>query len=332
MQSSTIEANGIRMRYWHDGDGPLVLLCHGFPELGYSWRHQIRALADAGYRVVAPDMRGYGGTDQPAEIEAYTLCHIASDMTCLVQALGAERAAIVGHDWGAAAAWTSALLRPDVFPVLGLLSVPYLMEFYSGPPPSTFMKALLSMGQMFYQYYFQEPGKAEADLERDVRDSHLRVFYAASATAPPDRRWRMMFSPGENLLDTLPATDTLPPWITEEELAVYTTEFQRTGFRGGLNWYRSMDRDRELLGFLAGSKIQQPSIFMAGEEDAVITMYRAAYDALEQTMPRLASKTLIPGAGHWVQQEKPEEVNRLLKEFLESAWPVKNAPVMTGRA
>lgn len=323
--SSTIEANGIRMHYWEQGQGPLVILCHGFPELGYSWRHQMGPLSEAGYRVVAPDMRGYGGTGQPQDPQAYTLSHIASDMVGLVRALGAEQAAIIGHDWGAPAAWTSALLRPDIFPALGLLSVPYMSEFWSGPPPTSVMKAMLAAGQMFYQYYFQEPGKAEADLERNVRDSHLRAFYGASGSAPPDQRWRFIFSPHENFLDTLPRPDGLPPWITEPELDVYVKEFTRTGFRGGLNWYRNLDRDRELLGFLAGSRIQQPSIFLAGAEDAVIMMYRASYDALEQTMPGLTAKILIPGAGHWVQQEKPDEVNRRLREFLVSAWPARGS-------
>jgi len=183
------------------------------------------------------------------------------------------------------------------------------------------MKAMLAMGQMFYQLYFQEPGKAERDLEQDVRYSHLALFWGASASAPPGQRWRFLFSPSETLRDTLPRMEGLPPWLTEEALETYASEFGKTGFRGGLNWYRNLDRDRELLGFLAGSKIQQPSVFIAGEEDAVIQMYRPAFDTLETSMPRLTKKLLIPGAGHWVQQEKPEEVNQALLDFLKQAWP-----------
>jgi pimeloyl-ACP methyl ester carboxylesterase len=305
------------------GNGPLVILCHGFPELGYSWRHQLPSLAEAGYRVVAPDMRGYGGTDAPIDQDAYTLCHLAADMVGLVSALGGS-AAIVGHDWGAAVAMTCALLRPDVFPAVGLLSVPYMPEFWSGPPPTAAMKLLLAAGQMFYQLYFQEPGRAEADLEQDVRASHLGMFYGASASAPREQRWRPMFSPSETLLDTLPRPENLPPWLKEEDLEVYVHEFHRTGYRGGLNWYRNLDRDRELLGFLAGAKIQQPSIFIAGEEDSVISMYRSAFEALEKNMPRLTKKILIGGAGHWVQQEKPDEVNHLLLEFLTETWPAQS--------
>ena len=324
MKDTQVSANGMQMHLLEEGQGPLVLLCHGFPELGYSWRYQIPVLAEAGYRVVAPDMRGYGGTDAPGDQDAYTLCHLAADMVCLVNALGEKQAAIIGHDWGAPVAWTCALLRPDIFPALGLLSVPYLADIWSGPPPMQSMKMLLAMGQMFYQLYFQEPGKAEREFEQDVRATHLGLFYGASGSAPPEHRWRFLFSPSETLADTMPRPSGLPPWLREEELDVYVREFKRTGFRGGLNWYRNLDRDRELLGFLAGAKITQPALFAAGEEDAVIQMYRPAFDTLEQNVPNLTKKVLIPGAGHWVQQEKPAEVNQLLSEFLTRAWPAKS--------
>jgi pimeloyl-ACP methyl ester carboxylesterase len=239
----------------------------------------------------------------------------------LVQALGEEKAAIVGHDWGAPVAWTCALLRPDIFKAVGLLSVPYLANFWTGPPPTSLMRQILAGGQMFYQLYFQEPGKADAELAQDARESLLRLFYSASGSAPPEHRWRYLFGPQEKLLDTMTRPEQLPAWLPEEDLAVFATEFARTGFTGGLNWYRNMDRDKELLAFLAKSKIQQPSLFVAGSEDAVITMYRAAYDSLEDAMPNLKAKILVPGAGHWVQQEKPEEVNRPLLKFLAAEWP-----------
>lgn len=321
MKRSEVLSNGIRMHVLEEGSGPLVVLCHGFPELGYSWRRQIPALAAAGFRVVAPDQRGYGGTDRPSDPGSYTLCHLVGDIVGLVQALGERQAAIVGHDWGSAVAWTAALLRPDMFRAVGLLSVPYLAGFWDGPSPTESMRRLLEAGQMFYQLYFQEPGRAEADLERDVRDSLRRLYASASGGVAPEKRWRFVFSPTETLLDTMPPVERPPSWLTEEELATFSAAFERTGFAGGLNWYRNMDRDRELLAFLAGKSIEQPSLFLAGAEDPVIAMYRQDYDALEQTMPGLTAKVLIPGAGHWVQQERPDEVSSRLAAFLAAAWP-----------
>jgi pimeloyl-ACP methyl ester carboxylesterase len=321
MKTTNIVTNGIRMQVLEEGKGPLVVLCHGFPELGYSWRHQLHALAEAGYRAVAPDQRGYGGTDHPEAPESYTLCHLAGDMVGLVHTLGEEKAAIIGHDWGAAVAWTCSLLRPNVFGALGLLSVPYLADFWSGPAPTAGMREMLATGHMFYQLYFQEPGRAEADLDHDVRDSLLRMFNGASGGIAPEQQWRFVFSPSESLLDSLPSSEALPRWLTEEDLLVFVKAFKESGFSGGLNWYRNLDRDRELLAFLAGSKIEQPSLFVAGSEDTVVSFYQAAFEELEQTMPRLHRKALVPGAGHWVQQEKPAEVNRLLIDFLAEHWP-----------
>jgi pimeloyl-ACP methyl ester carboxylesterase len=252
---------------------------------------------------------------------SYTLCHLAGDIVGLVHGLGEEKAAIVGHDWGAAVAWTCALLRPDIFRAVGLLSVPYLADFWTAPLPTIAMRQMLAAGQMFYQLYFQESGKADTELAENVRESLLGLFYSASGAIPAEHRWRFLFSPDEKLRDTLTCPNRPPAWLTEEELSVFVNDFRRTGFTGGLNWYRNLDRDRELLAFLAGSKIQQPSIFLAGSEDAVITMYRGAFDSLEDTMPNLTAKILVPSAGHWIQQEKPEEVNTRLLRFLSIAWP-----------
>ena len=321
MKSAYAKTNGINMHYLEAGEGPLVLLLHGFPELSFSWRHQISALADAGYRVVAPDQRGYGQTDCPENPEEYTLCHLAGDIVGLVNALGEKRATVIGHDWGAGVAWTSALLRPEIFGAVALLSVPYLSDFWSGPPPTAAMKALLASGQMFYQLYFQEPGKADEELTQDPRNSLLRMFTGAAGGV--QKKWRFLFSPDEKLLDTLPKANGIPHWLSQDELVFFAESFKRTGFTGGLNWYRNMDRDRELLGFLAGAKIEQPSVFVAGAEDQVVEMYQRDFDLLEQTMPGLTAKSLIAGAGHWVQQEKPEEVNRHLLQFLSAAWQVR---------
>ena len=185
------------MHVAEQGQGPLVLLCHGFPELWYSWRHQLPALAEAGYHVVAPDQPGYGQTERPNAIEAYTLLHLTVDMVGLVQALGEERAVIIGHDWGAPVAWFCALLRPDIFHAIGLLSGPYRPR--SAIRPTEAMK-LIAGEQQFYQQYFQEPGKAEAEFEANVGTSMLKLLYSLSGDAPPEKRWRFVFGKAEKCL------------------------------------------------------------------------------------------------------------------------------------
>ncbi|MGE0683414.1 MAG: alpha/beta fold hydrolase [Candidatus Binatia bacterium] len=315
-QHRFIDTNSIRMHIAEQGDGPLVVLCHGWPESWYSWRHQLQALADAGYHVVAPDQRGYGQTDQPEAIEAYHILNLTADIVGLVQALGEEKAAVVGHDWGAPVAWHCALLRPDMFHSLALLSVPYRRRAWTDIRPTDAMKQLEGDQHHFYQRYFQEPGKVEKELEADIRKSVLGFLYSASGDPPPAERWRFLFNKEEQLLDTLTIPSTLPSWLTEADLNFFAQEFTRTGFRGGLNWYRNIDRMWELTRFLTGAKIHQPSLFVAGEVDGVITMARQAFDSLEEAMLNLRKKVLLPGAGHWIQQERPAEVNQLLLEFL----------------
>ena len=310
-----IDTNGIRMHIAEQGEGPLVVLCHGFPECWYSWRHQLPALAAAGYHVVAPDQRGYGQTTRPEPIEAYHIFQLTGDIVGLVHALGEERAIIVGHDWGAPVAWYCALLRPDIFHAVVLLSVPYLQRSWTDVRPTEAMRRLAGE-QEFYQLYFQEPGKAETQLEADVRRTMRMFLHAASGDPPPEKRWRFLFGKSETFLDTGSLPETLPDWLTEQDLDVFTREFERTGFRGGLNWYRNIDRLWELTPFFSRVTLPQPALFVAGEVDPVITMYREAFEVLERTVPRLQKKVLLPGAGHWIQQERPGQVNELLLEFL----------------
>ena len=308
-----VESNGIRMHYVEAGAGPLVVLCHGFPESWYSWRHQLVELAEAGFHAVAPDQRGYGQTEQPAAVDAYSVLHLAGDIVGLVNSLGERWATIVGHDWGAPVAWYSAQLRPDLFRAVGLLSVPYIPR---GPMrPSTLVKAVFS-GKTFYQEYFQQEGRAERELERDVRASLLATFYSLSGDAPPKDRWRYAFGTNETFLDSVVVPRTLPSWLTEADLEFFTAEFKRSGFRGGLNWYRNIDRAWELTAFLEGAKLAQPTLFIAGENDAVIEFYADACQALKTNAPNLTGQVGLPGAGHWIQQERPAEVNRLLIDFL----------------
>jgi pimeloyl-ACP methyl ester carboxylesterase len=222
---------------------------------------------------------------------------------------------VVGHDWGAAVAWYCGLLRPDVFHAVGLLSVPYLQRSWADPRPTDAMRAVAGDGE-FYQLYFQEPGRAEAELESDVRRALTTFLYALSGDAPPEKRWRYRFGRGERLLDSGGLPDRLPAWLTEADIDHFAGEFARGGFRGPLNWYRNMDRSWERTAFLSGAKLRQPTLFAAGEHDPVIEMYRPAYEALGETVADLRGNALLPGAGHWVQQERPREVNELLAAFL----------------
>jgi epoxide hydrolase A/B len=319
LQHRDATANGIRMHYIEQGTGPLVLLCHGFPEGWYSWRDQLTALAAAGFRVVAPDMRGYGRTEAPAEISQYNILALVGDMIGLVSVLGASQAVIVGHDWGANVAWHAALFRPDVFPAVAALSVPFRQR---GPAPPLHM--LRKAGQLsHYWFHFQEPGVAEAEFERDPRTALRRVLYSISGDAPPETR-RLTLHPGQGWLANSLDPEHPPAWFTDADLDHMAAEFSHSGFRGGLNWYRNIDRNWELTAPWAGALIRQPALFIAGSADPVIELGSgaAALKALPVTVPGLKRKLLIDGAGHFIQQERPQRVNEAVLEFLAglAAW------------
>lgn len=309
-----VEANGTRLHIAEFGEGPAVLLCHGWPETWYSWRHQLPALAAAGFRVLAPDMRGYGRSDRPEPIEAYTQLHIVGDMVGLIDALGIAEAVVIGHDWGAPVAWNAALMRPDRFRAVAGLSVPY-----SPRGKISLIEAFKRNGMdNIYMMYFQEPGVAEREFERDVAGSLRRVLYSASGSLPQDSFWRSVVPPGGGLLDTTFDTVMPLPWLSEADLAEYVKDFSASGFRGGFNWYRNLHRNWELMAPFANAPIRQPSLFVAGSRDGVLRIpgMRGAVDNLQQVLPGLRKTALIDGAGHWVQQEAPEAVNTLLIEFL----------------
>ena len=315
LQHKFVTTNGIRMHYAEQGAGPLVVLCHGFPESWYSWRHQIAALAAAGFRVVAPDQRGYGQTDQPEPVEAYDVLNLVGDIVGLVNSLGVDSATIVGHDWGAPVAWHCALLRPDIFRAIALLSVPYLPR--GTVRPTDAMKALAG-GQHFYQLYFQEPGRVEAELDADPRRMMAMFLYSLSGDAPPAEQWKFRFPTSMKFIETGVVPKKLPPWLTEADLDFFAGEFKRAGFRGGVNWYRNTDRNWEMTPFLDGAKLRQPAVFAAGSEDCVGKMYPGVFEMAGTFTPNLKRKLIIPGAGHWTQQERPAEVNQLLIDFLKS--------------
>ncbi len=306
----TVETNGIRMHLAEAGAGPLVLLCHGFPESWYSWRHQLTALAQAGYHAVAPDMRGYGQTDRPEAIDKYSLLHLVGDVVDLVDVLGESTAVVTGHDWGAPVAWHAALLRPDVFRGVIGLSVPYRPR--GAVRPTTVMPQ--TPDALFYQLYFQEPGVAEAELERDPRDAMARILVGAGGDSMHGGVGLSPMVPrhGGGFVDRSSPQPALPPWLTEADLAFYAAEFARTGFRGGLNWYRNIDRNWELLAAFKGAKVTVPALFVAGDRDLVTA------STLGTVVPHLRKSIMLPGCGHWTQQERPAEVNAAMLDFLKT--------------
>ena len=317
LQHHFVTSNGIKLHYVEQGSGPLVVMCHGWPESWYSWRHQIPALAEAGFRAVAPDQRGYGQTEAPAAIDSYNILNLVGDIVGLVNGLKESQAIIVGHDWGAPVAWYSSLLRPDIFRACALLSVPYVPR---GPiRPSIQWKALEGTDKHFYQNYFQEPGRVEKELDADPRRSMAMLLYGASGDPPPKQRWQFLFPRSKKFIESGVAPKKLPPWLMEADLEFFAGEFKRAGFRGGINWYRNFDRNWELTGFLDGAKLLQPSMFAVGERDVVIEMMGGDPSTrIAGSMPNCRRQVIIPGAGHWIQQERPQQINQLLVDFAKS--------------
>jgi pimeloyl-ACP methyl ester carboxylesterase len=311
---NTIKANGITIRYAEVGEGPLVLFTHGWPEGWASWRHQLAAVAAAGYRAVAPDMRGYGGTDAPAEIERYSILDLVADQVELVKALGAPNAVVIGHDWGAPVAWHCALLRPDMFRAVVGMSVPWT------PPGYTDMlTSLEKLGiRDFYIQYFQAPGVADAELDRDPAESLHRIYQDGFGNRPNRRKSMIRMKSGGGILDNTDPPGILPDWLPESHMAYMADQFRHSGFRGGLNWYRNLRRNAALMAPWRGQPIRQPSLFIAGAQDGVMHFpaSQAQMAAFPKTLPGCRGVHVIDGAGHWIQQEKAAEVSALIVAFL----------------
>jgi pimeloyl-ACP methyl ester carboxylesterase len=314
-----VQVGGLRMHVAEQGaSGPLVVLLHGFPETWYSWRHQLGALADAGFRAVAPDQRGYGRTGGPEDAERYTLLDLVGDVIGLIDALGGEPAIVIGHDWGAPVAWHTALLRPDRVAGVAGLSVPFTPRL----PVSPMDAWREAFGDRFYQVYFQEPGVAEAELEADVTETMRRLLIGASGDRPeadPDgeRLPAGVLPEGGGFLDVLRATDDLPPWLTPDDLDAYVAEFERTGFTGGLNWYRNQDRNWALLAPWQGAVVTPPALYVVGTRDPVFVFpgMDQLLPNLRMFVPDLRETVLLDGCGHWTQQERPGEVSERLVAF-----------------
>jgi pimeloyl-ACP methyl ester carboxylesterase len=314
-----IESNGIRLNIAEQGSGPLVLLCHGFPESWYSWRHQLAALAAAGFHAVAPDMRGYGKSDAPKEIDQYTLFHLVGDMVGLLDALEAQNAVIVGHDLGARVAWQASQMRPDRFRAVVGLSVPFNPRG-KVRPTSTMPR---TENAQFYQLYFQEPGPADAEFGRDPRATVRNMLYGASADGAAARTAAAAnsgASPGVGMVPKGGGFLQGAGWITEDDIDFYATEFRRTGFTGALNWYRNLDRNWELQGSLQGAPVTVPALYLAGDRDFVVSFpgMDQLLANLKRFVPALRNMEMIPGCGHWTQQERPNEVNTAIIEFIRS--------------
>lgn len=292
-----IETNGVTLRVYEDGPRdstkPLVVLCHGFPELAFSWRHQIRALADEGYRVLAPDLRGFGDSSRPADAGAYDALTVCADLAGLLDAVGAEDAVFVGHDWGASVVWHMAWARPERVRAVVGMSVPMTPRSPVAPLPVLRRR----LGDAFYMVWFQEPGVADRALARDVRRTLTAREVWTAAWAERDE----------------PAAPR-PDWLTEDELAHYVATFERTGFTGGLNYYRNLDRTWERTAPLEGRTIDMPSLFVTGSKDPVARFMPA--DRLDDVLTDLRGRIVLDGAGHWIQQERPAEVSAALVDFL----------------
>ncbi|MBY8339195.1 alpha/beta hydrolase [Streptomyces spinosirectus] len=309
----TIDVNGIRLHIAEHGEGPLVVLLHGFPESWRSWRHQFGPLADAGFRVVAPDQRGYGRSDRPAEVSAYSILHLVGDVVGLIRALGEEQAYVVGHDWGAPVAWHTALLRPDL--VLGVAGLSVPPPFRSAEPPLAVMDRRFD--GRFYWNYFNRPGVADAEFARDTRTTLRKFFFMASGDAPGAVGVeQMLVEHGRGWLESAPDPEVLPPWFTEADLDALTEDFSG-GFTGALNWYRNLDRNWELTAPWHGAVVNTPALYVYGDRDPVPAFTPDLIAALPRLMPSLRREPLeLAGCGHWTQQERPDEVNSALVDFL----------------
>jgi pimeloyl-ACP methyl ester carboxylesterase len=310
-----IDTNGISLRVNEAGEpgAPVVVLCHGFPELAFSWRHQVPALAAAGYHVLAPDQRGYGGSDRPAAVEAYTVAELSADVVGLLDAVGSEQGTLVGHDFGAVVAWTAPLLHPDRFCAVAGLSLPPVPR---PRVPTTQAFRRIFGENFFYILYFQEPGPADAELAQDPATTLRRLF--ATAPAGDDDAALRMLAPGPaGLLARIREPGELPGWISAEDFNVYVEEFTRTGFTGPLNWYRCFDRNWELTAAPRAATIDAPALFIGGTADATLA-YTPRHRAREVATGQYR-EVMLQGAGHWLTEERPHDVTRALLDFLTDA-------------
>ena len=296
------------------GEGPLILCVHGFPELWYSWRHQIAHFSGLGYKVAALDVRGYGGSSKPREIAAYSIRQLASDVAAVIDQIGGGTAILFGHDWGAPIVWNTALLYPDKVAAVAGLSVPFVPR---GPVSFIDMAKVMYRDRFFYQLYFQQEGVAEAEFEADIPAALRKTYFAISGAAPLNK-WLEHKPADANLLDGMIDPQPFPEWMSDEDLAVFVEAFRAGGFRGPLNRYRAQSIDFQEMAEFAGKPVTQPSYFVAGERDAVRAFVPGMdlYANPGAGCPDFRGSVILPGIGHWVQQEAPAETSAALQQFL----------------
>ncbi|HEV2563104.1 MAG TPA: alpha/beta hydrolase [Rhizomicrobium sp.] len=316
-EPTMIKTNGIDMAVYEMGpkDGLPVVMCHGFPELAYSWRHQMPALAAAGFRAIAPDQRGYGRTSRPEKIEDYDMEHLTGDLAGMLDALGIDKAVFVGHDWGGIVVWAMPLFQPDrVAGVIGL-NTPFLAR----PPLDPIMGLRALYGENMYIVYFQKPGVADAALAKDAGKS-FRFFLRKGAMSAKGWDKRPKEERNLELVNALQTDEANWPGealLTPDEMKVFVDTYTRTGFTGGINWYRNLTRNWVRTGTLE-QKVRVPGLMIMAEDDVVLTPKMA--DGMERFVPDL-ERVLIKDCGHWTQQEKPQETNRAMIDWLKRRFP-----------
>jgi len=309
----TIETNGVRLRVVVEGEGPLVILVHGWPQMWYLWRHQIDPIVNAGYRVAVPDMRGFGASEAPTEIDAYDVRTLAADVAGIASALGEEKFVVIGHDWGCIVAWYTALLYPENCRAVMGMSVPF---WRMGPetvnPPG-------KDEAFWYMRYFQAPGVAEAELEANVRDSLERVYYSVCANAGQTAFFKQFDHPrSARLLEAFPEPGDMSYFMTDEDFDYYTAAYEQSGFRANLNWYRNIPTVSSSTPELDGKRITQPAAFVAGAVDPVLMFDPDWREHFVPCFDDLRFVTLIEGAGHWVQLEQADAATQQVLNFLAS--------------
>lgn len=305
----TIEVNGIHMHIAEQGTGPLVLLLHGFPCLWYTWRHQIPAIASAGYHVVAPDMRGYGQTEAPADPAKYTALHIAGDVVALIEALGEKQVYLVGHDWGAVSGWYTTLFRPDLIKCVVDLSATFSFV-YRHPKHSILDMVLAQGGDKVYLVQWQEPGKAEADLGKNIKLWYEKLYTYRSPQL-------LMANAEGSVVDNMQAPDAIPSWISEKDIQYYVDSFSKTGFTPALNYYRNMNRTWELCAPWAGKGVSVPALVIIGDEDLTIGSAKPYLESplFKAHIPNGEYK-ILPGVGHFLQEEASQTINESIIQYL----------------